>query len=296
MGKKREKYGVLNRTDHRLDMSPVGRNLFVSRDKQMQHREARRLRLWMRVVLTLALTAAGLAAAAVAVFYLGPWFQSELTLNTGSAVGTSSLPSSVPSDAIPEYDDLGLPVYGEDVCLFVVNHNSPADREFLPELAEAEGVQVDSRVAPALRMLAASAKEAGLSLVFTEGYVSYDEQERRFEAKVDELKASQGLTTVMARAKAASLEPQPGESDFQSGMCVRLDGDPKSFGESRTCSWLKANMGKYGFVFRYPEYKDDDTGVVSDLTVIRYVGSQCASAMQQRTMCLEEYINYLESQ
>lgn len=55
-------------------------------------------------------------------------------------------------------------------------------------------------------------------------------------------------------------------------------------------------MGKYGFVFRYPEDKEDYTGCTGNLTVLRYVGSENATAMAQRSLCLEEYITYLARQ
>lgn len=296
MRRRSVKYGTLKRTDHRLDMSPAGRNLFVSRDKQAQNRAARRIRLWMKVVLGLVIAAVVGAGVMLGVFYLAPWLRSEMTIDEGgSAAASSELPSAV-SAAIPEYDSMGLPIYSDEVSLFVVNRDSPAYKGFSPELTEVGGVQVDSRIAGALRLLSSAAKEDGLALVFTEGYVSYEEQEKRFQAVVDELMEKEGLTTVMARAEAASREPEPGQSDFQSGMCVRLSGDPATFEDSRTCSWLRSNMGKYGFIFRYPKYKEDVTGMETDLTVIRYVGSECAAAMQQRSMCLEEYISYLDSQ
>ncbi len=293
MKRRRVKYGTLKRTDHRLDMSPAGRNLFVSRDKQAQNRQARKLRLWMRVVLGLVIAAVAGVLCLTVFSYLGPWFRQELSLNSGSP---SSSEASGELSQLPEYDGMGLEVYGEEVCLFVVNSASPADPDFAPELAEAGNVQVDARIAPALRLMISAAKEDGLALVLTQGYLSYDQQKKRFEDKVAELEKEKGLTAVMARTEAASLEPQPGESDFQSGMCVRISGDPKTFEDSRTYSWLKANMGKYGFVFRYPEYKEDYTGIEADPTVIRYVGSACAAAMQQRSMCLEEYIDYLDRQ
>ncbi len=295
MRRKRVKYGTINRIDHRLDMSPAGRNLFVSRDKQAQHQAARRIKLWMKVVLALVILSLAVTLGLFAVFYLAPWVQSEITVSGGSETASSELGQPV-SSAVLEYDEMGLPIYSEEVCLFVVNVNSPAKSDFAPELAETGGVQVDARIASALRLLVSAAKEDGLALVLTEGYVSYEEQEKRFNATVQDLISAKGLTTVMARTEAASKEPKPGESDFQSGLCVRLDGDPKTFSESKTYSWLKSNMGKYGFIFRYPEYKDDYTGVAADPTVIRYVGSASAAAMQQRSMCLEEYISYLNSQ
>lgn len=297
MAYRRKKYGTLKNTDHRLDLSPVGRNIFVSREKQMQHRAARRVKNWMRVVLGLALVLLGVVAVTVFLYYLAPWFQQELSVSSASSLPEGSALSSAPLSAPAlEYDEMGLAIYSQEECLFVVNASSPAEADFAPELEEVGGVRVDQKIAPALRLLLSAAKEEGLALVFTQGYVSYEEQETRFEDKVKELGESQSLTTVMARAEAASIEPEPGESDFQSGRCVRLDGDPATFADSRTYSWLKNNMGKYGFVFRFPEYKEDFTGIQADPTVIRYVGSQCAAAMQQRSMCLEEYIDYLNRQ
>ena len=166
----------------------------------------------------------------------------------------------------------------------------------MPNTVEACGVQVEAHIVSALEMLSEAAKADGLALVFTEGYVSYQEQEQRYNDKVTQLMETDGLTTVMARTQAKLVVPVAGESDQQTGMCVRIQGDVETFKESRTFTWLRSNMGKYGFVFRYPEGKDDYTGCSEDYTVIRYVGSDNATAMQQRSLCLEEYISYLNSQ
>lgn len=294
MPKRRTKRDILKRTDHRLDLSVAGRNLFISRDKQAQSRSARRIKLWMRTVLTLAILLGSAAAILFAVSYLGPWLRSEMSVGTESS-SASSLPSS-PASIAPEYDSMGLPIYSEEVCLFLVNKENPVKKGFAPELTEVGGIQVDSRIASALRLLSTAAKEDGLALVFTEGYISYEDQEKRFHAIADKLMKEEGLTTVMAKSEAEAVEPQPGQSDFQSGMCIRLEGDPQTFEDSRTYSWLKANMGKYGFIFRYPQYKENDTGLTADPTVIRYVGSASAAAMQQRSLCLEEYVSYLNNQ
>ena len=146
------------------------------------------------------------------------------------------------------------------------------------------------------RALVEAAREDGLALTFSAGYVSYEEQQRLFEEKVQQLQNEEGLTTVMARTQARLEVPMAGESDMQSGMCLRVEADPETFGDSRTCSWLRNHMGKYGFVFRYPADKEDYTGCTEDLTVIRYVGSGHATSMQQLSMCLEEYISYLSRQ
>ena len=292
---RRKKPVILKRSDHRLDLGPAGYNLFVSRDKQQEERSARRLRAWMRAVIGLVI-AGGLVVAGLFVWsYLVPYFHEELQI--GAASGLESEPASSEVSALPVYDEMGLPVYDNEVNLFVINPEEPAQEDFAPQLGTAAGVQVDSRIVAAVELMAAAAKEDGLALTFTEGYVSYQEQGERFEEKVDEL-MEEGLTAVMARTEAQSLVPEAGESDFQTGMCLRLavSGDAESFEKSKTYSWLRNNMGKYGFIFRYPEGKESYTGCTADPSVIRYVGSAAAAAMQQRSMCLEEYIDYLASQ
>lgn len=295
MRNNRLKYGQLHRSDNRLDLSPPGRSIFVSREKTLLQQKAKRLRGWMRVVLTAVLVIALGAGAAALITYLGPWFQREISAGVPEP---SSQGEEEELSAAQElvYDDLGLAVYGDEVNLFVINRWQPAGADSVPSLAQAGDVRVDRRIAPALRMLAEAAKADGYSLSFSEGYVSYEEQEARFNAVVDELAKTRGLSAVMARTEAAALEPQAGESDFQTGLCVRLDGSAETFDSSRTYSWLKQNMGRYGFTFRYPRYKEEYTGMEYDPTVIRYVGSATASAMRQRGLCLEEYITYLESQ
>jgi len=293
---RRKKREYLISTDHLLDISPQGRNIFVSRDKQIQNRKARKIRIWSRVV---AVLAALVSLGAVALFvwsYLIPYFQQEFILPP--AVSEMEDPLLTGSMApLPVYDEMGLPVYDNDMCLFVINRASPAGPDFVPTLYTAEGVAVDARIADALRQMTAAAQEDGLGLVFTEGYISYEDQGKLFDSMVDELmNGENGLTTVMAKTEASSRQPPAGQSDFQTGLCVRVSGDPETFADSRTYSWLRSNMGKYGFIFRYPEDKDDMTGMKADPTVIRYVGSANAAAMQQRSMCLEEYITYLNNQ
>lgn len=295
MLKKRAKRVVLDRTDRRINIGPAGRNLFISRDKQQQSRQARRIKLWMRFVMGMGVLVIAAGVGMFVAFYLVPYFQSEMILESSSASGTAS-GSQVSSVEIPTYDDMGLPLYSNEVSLFVINQNYPQDETYVPNTVECCGVQVEAHIASALEMLSEAAKADGLALVFTEGYVSYQEQQQRYDDKVTELMETENLTTVMARTQAKLVVPVAGECDQQTGMCVRVQGDPETFKDSRTFTWLRSNMGKYGFVFRYPEGKDDYTGCTEDYTLIRYVGSDNATAMQQRSLCLEEYISYLNSQ
>lgn len=270
----------------------AGRRIFISGSKQAQERSAHRISIWMKVIIALVITCAVIGVGVLVFGYLIPYFQAELS--SGNESSEASLSSGEVS--LPVYNDLGLPVYGDEVSLFLINSDNPAGKDSVPETEKVGGVQVDRRISDALRMLIDAAKKDGLVLEFTRGYVSYEEQEQLYEEKVEELISSEGKTTVMARAEAKSYVPAPGESDFQTGLCLKLTGNVETFNSSKTYTWLQNNMGRYGFVFRYPKDKEQYTGVAGDDTVIRYVGSANAESMRQRSMCLEEYITYLNNQ
>ena len=292
---RRRKGEYLNRTDHRLDLTTAGRRLFVINNRQAESRSARRIQVWMRVVLTLAAIGVTAVVLLFSASYLIPWFRAELRLDSSASSSDLSSGELLTEEPVA-YDELGLPVYGDDLTLFVINSASPAPEDFTVNAVLVGDIPVDRRISLPLQALVDAARKEGLALIFTQGYTSYEQQEQRFNAVVEELEETEGLTAVMARAEAAAIEPQPGQSDFQTGLCMRLSGDPETFAESRTYAWLKANMGKYGFIFRYPEDKEQSTGVDGDWTVIRYVGAANATAMQQRSLCLEEYIAYLAEQ
>lgn len=265
------------------------RSMFVSQEKQAQHQAARRLKLWSRVVAAVLITGAVLLAGFFIWFFMVPYFRQEIS--------TGALPAGADASQEPasDYDELGLPVYDDSINLFIINSASP-DPDYVPSLARVENIDVDSHIADALRQLTAAAKEDGLVLIFSDGYVSYEEQGERFEQTAKELMNDDDLTAVMAKTTARAVTPMAGESDFQTGLCIRLAADKETFARSKTYAWLRDNMGRYGFVFRYPDGKTNYTSVDPDPTVLRYVGGAHAAVIQQRSMCLEEYISYISDE
>ncbi|WP_418772169.1 M15 family metallopeptidase, partial [Neglectibacter timonensis] len=283
-------------TDRRIDIGPAGRNLFISKDKQMQDRSARRIHGVMRAVSVLGILVVVTGLGLFIFGYLIPYFHSEFSVGEEEPGVSENSMSSGWESSIPLYNSMGLPVYEDEISLFVINSEKPVGADYIPDTVKVNEVQVQEKIADAVRLLVSAAKSDGLALNFSKGYVSYENQAVLFDKKVEELQKEQGLTVVMARSEAQQFVPMAGQCDDQSGMCVTVSGDPETFPDSQTYSWLKNNMGKYGFVFRYPADKEDATGHIADYTVLRYVGSVHAEAMQQRSMCLEEYISYLNSQ
>lgn len=66
------------------------------------------------------------------------------------------------------------------------------------------------------------------------------------------------------------------------------------FGDTEAGKWLAENCYKFGFILRFPEDKEDITGIIYEPWHFRYVGRYHASRMHDLGMCLEEYIEYLE--
>ena len=293
---KKKKKIYLKNTDRRIDIGPAGRNLFISKDKQMQDRSARRIHGVMRAVSVLGILVVVTGLGLFIFGYLIPYFHSEFSVGEEEPGVSENSMSSGWESSIPLYNNMGLPVYEDEISLFVINSEKPVGADYIPDTVKVNEVQVQEKIADAVRLLVSAAKSDGLALNFSKGYVSYENQAVLFDKKVEELQKEQGLTVVMARSEAQQFVPMAGQCDDQSGMCVTVSGDPETFPDSQTYSWLKNNMGKYGFVFRYPADKEDTTGHIADYTVLRYVGSVHAEAMQQRSMCLEEYISYLNSQ
>ena len=54
--------------------------------------------------------------------------------------------------------------------------------------------------------------------------------------------------------------------------------------------WLQEHSYEYGFIFRYPEDKQDLTGVAEEVWHYRYVGKEAAQTIHDQGICLEEYL------
>ena len=112
------------------------------------------------------------------------------------------------------------------------------------------------------------------------------------------------ITQEEKEANVATYSCAPGTSDHQSGLAVdiiqtslpsRFDSLIQEFGETDAGKWLAANCYRFGFVLRFPEDKEEQTGIIYEPWHFRYVGRTHATAMHELNMCLEEYVDYLNS-
>ncbi|GFI55712.1 D-alanyl-D-alanine carboxypeptidase [Clostridiales bacterium] len=122
------------------------------------------------------------------------------------------------------------------------------------------------------------------------GYRSYQEQ-------VD-LYASYVSTNGEEYAKA--YVANPGYSEHHTGLAMDLNvyvkGEGIYYVESYDkCAWYRENCEDYGFILRYPSEKVYITGINYESWHYRYVGTPHSLIMEERDLCLEEYIDFLKS-
>lgn len=133
--------------------------------------------------------------------------------------------------------------------------------------------------ADALAELARAAKaDAGLELMLSSGYRSYDYQKNLYSFYV----SRQG------QAEADTQSARPGYSEHQTGLAA--DVEPASrecevevcFADLPEGQWVAANAYRYGYVIRYQKDKDHATGYTYEPWHLRYVGKALAAELYKQ--------------
>lgn len=181
-----------------------------------------------------------------------------------------------------------------DSVLTVVNSAHPLEADQVPQLVEVNGVQVCNTAAQALKQLLADAAAEGVDLSVETGYVSYQDQQLLYEEKKKSLKELKGYTDIKAEAETKKLVPMAGASESQTGLLIAFTTSQKGgFSSSQAAIWLEKHCVNYGFILRYPQKHEDDTGMSYHSQLYRYVGHDNAVRIRSYGMCLNEYVSHV---
>lgn len=186
--------------------------------------------------------------------------------------------------------DSGITIDREE-RLRPVNKASPLQKTDVPPLTPFGNVRVHAAIADKLEKMSEAAKQQGITLTVTAGYVSYDEQQKLYEQNLAPFLKDPAYTPVRAQAAAQRIVPEAGCSEAQTGLLVEFDvTDP------RAKQFIERECIRFGFIQRYPEHKEDITHRQKSESAYRYVGKEDAEKMRAFDMCLEEYADYVDSQ
>ena len=199
---------------------------------------------------------------------------------------------------------LVLRIYGwnqsrqETRLLVLINEwNSIERSEFSPRLKEAEGgFRLDKQCIKDFRRMMSDCRGAGLEPKLISAYRDEAEQAKIFSAQERKLEA-QGKNKEAALTETA----RPGRSEHQLGLAVDIidesfEGLEEKQDESPVICWLKENSWRYGFILRYPQEREDSTGISYKPWHYRYVGHKAAKQIYEMGICLEDYIEMFYSE
>lgn len=182
-----------------------------------------------------------------------------------------------------------------DPYLILVSAKSPLPENLIPELKPVQGnFQLETKAADAFLEMFAGAEQEGIKLLLVSAFRSQATQTRLFTAKVQEF-LNQGYNQADAEAKAATIVARPGTSEHNAGLAADIVTPEyrslnKGYAETPAAKWLAENAHRYGFILRYPEGKQEITGIIYEPWHFRYVGPEHAKAIKEAGLCLEEYL------
>lgn len=213
------------------------------------------------------------------------------TTTTTAAGGTTTIP-------LLQYDTAGRYVQpaGGAWNLTLVNdwNPVPADYEATVSLARVGnmGQRVDARVAQPLTAMLTAGAANGIDLV--SGYRPASQQATIYWRRVNQYR-SQGHDADTAQRMTGTIIKRPGYSEHNCGLAMDLGGNgnfrlEEDFAQTAAYRWLIANCAEYGFILRYPQGKEEITGVTFEPWHYRYVGVEAAREIMQSGLCLEEYL------
>ena len=154
------------------------------------------------------------------------------------------------------------------------------------------GKQMDSRITDAVERMLKDASAYGLAVV--SAYRPKDEQNTLYWRKVKQY-TDQGYSDLEAQKVGGTIVKRPGFSEHNCGLAMDVGGSgdymlEQTFANTAAYTWLIDHCADYGFILRFPEGKEDITGVIYEPWHYRYVGVEAAKYIMDNDLCLEEYL------
>lgn len=183
----------------------------------------------------------------------------------------------------------------DDWDLVLVNRDHPKE-EMNPELVDINGISVDKRIADATAEFLAAAQAVNAQEHLISGYRSVAYQAELYQSYVSQEMANDpSLTQDAAEAIVQTYSQPAGSSEHQTGLAIDMSTvDALNQSDVETVKQVTALAPKYGFILRFPDGKQESTGVGYEDWHFRYVGKKSAAYISKHQISLEEYIKLLK--
>ncbi len=180
----------------------------------------------------------------------------------------------------------------------IIRETVDGEYKYLKEIpAELRGPlevkDIHIEVHPYITAMVSAARAEGIDLNVRSPFRTYQQQKDTFEREVADVKINNpSATREELEAIAATEVARPGTSEHNTGLCADFNTTSRNFEDTPMFDWLQKNAADYGFILRYPEDKQDITGVIYEPWHWRFVGINTAKEMNKLGMTLEEYVEY----
>lgn len=121
----------------------------------------------------------------------------------------------------------------------------------------------------AFNKLKAAALLDGFDIYISSGFRSYERQVTLYNNYVKR----------DGKAAADTYSARPGHSEHQSGLTFDVNEISDKFHNTPEAKWLSENCYKYGFILRFPNGKEKETGYKYESWHFRYVGEELATKL-----------------
>jgi D-alanyl-D-alanine carboxypeptidase len=181
------------------------------------------------------------------------------------------------------------PQANTDLLLILVNASHPLPDNYTVDLVQlANGKQIASLIYPDLQRMFDAARAQGIYPTVTEGYRTHEDQIAMMQNYINRYIA-EGYSESDAQQMALDYVAVPGTSEHELGIAADINSQDGNT-DWNVYAWLKDNAHNYGFILRYPEGKEDITGIDYEPWHYRYVGEEAAREIYERQITLEEYL------
>ena len=188
--------------------------------------------------------------------------------------------------------------WGKEMILVNPWHLLPEDYEADLEYVE-YGHRMDACAAEHLSEMLSDCRDEGYSPLICSSYREKSKQERLFNNDVRRFMNS-GMSEEEAIEETARNVAVPGSSEHEAGLAADIVYSGRQIldenqEDNETQQWLMEHCWEYGFILRYPEDKQEITGITYEPWHYRYVGREAAEYIMTNGLCLEEYLGVVDA-
>lgn len=215
----------------------------------------------------------------------------DISVNTAADTTEDSMTESI----IPEED------IDNAWAMFLVNNQNPLpddyDKRIKVKKVYSNGerdFEFDERAADYLIDMFEAAKKDGINLTVNSSYRTIEYQQYNFDRSVQQ-RVNNGMSYEEAVLDTEKEVAYPGKSEHNAGLSADIFSDEyvsfddDGFKNTKAYAWLMENAADYGFILRYPEGKEAETGIIYEPWHYRFVGVYYAHKVKDSGLCLEEF-------